>query len=833
MKDLVSFSTAWIPQVVEFSQQIYFRHFGNGEVVLARCVPHSFKVADIVPSDTISSPEDGATLNDLHRVALITGPLPLDEVTLPPMQLKIGLIRDARDDYATAEVAFFKKLGVDVKMSDPDPVLMLLLRLFFLDKSPSPQPPLPQRPPCLPAPSDILLVEGPGSVEARQQYAFDNLYLQLPCKIAALPRAFPRNFEKQVYETNALLLSFEGVRFELADGMPLEPMYCSAVLVSRSGDGEFLSQTFHFDAVDENLLHQSSGAGVAFNPFTRHKDVLLQLSSLPDSSSVWLVVFVEKSMGFHTQKPYLETRASNIEELKQRLTSNCMLYGKYRRPFVWGYTEIFSRNSYVNASDWSASADEYDIGPPVPSMLEAAGTERSPSQTWHMGRIKIPNLYLVSDFCENFSRPFSIFESMNRIDSKRKQFNRVNGTLQFVLQPWSGSDTSSPGPHCISSIVDLTGSNGQNVDCILYRPGISFDYETPLDNHRVVFSSQEPVLHSHMRPLRCHDDLVNSLYLTNLSVDLQDFKVKKNFGERDNYVLRICFKESDHGEEDGKIPAMVMKSSSTTALASEAFTHVVMNVSHPHFIDEIRVELRPQLNRNSHLLITLMRVARRSKVSTFFKSAPSLDDHAADVIVGHAVLKFSTTQELAACCTTVSTLPLIEHPLKPGYLTDKNNSYLAGKLPVLKCQLRLQSSIYPATPIVAQIFTSLSSFHELSVTLQQFIIRGSGLSLTCARRDLAADLRKITQELLELTATVDVLEVAAFFPAVATFLVQIICSSYHFYLYEKSREDPFAQAQPLAVLCAHLSRQSLLSLMYFVNAISRQAQRHCTKISQI
>jgi hypothetical protein len=311
--------------------------------------------------------------------------------------------------------------------------------------------------------------------------------------------------------------------------------------------------------------------------------------------------------------------------------------------------------------------------------------------------------------------------------------------------------------------------------------------------------------------------------LTNLSVDLQGFKVRKNFGERDNYVLRICFKESDNSEEDGKIPAMVMKSSSEFALASEAYTHVVMNVSHCHFIDEIRIELRPQLHCSSHLLITLMRVARRSKVSTFFKSAPSMDDHTADVIVGHAVLKFCCAQELAACCTTVSLLPLIEHPLKPGYLTDKNNSYLAGKLPVLKCQLRLQSSIYPATPIMAQIFTSLSSFHELSLALQQFIIRGSGLSLTCARRDLAADLRKISQELLELTSSVDMLEIAAFFPAVATFLVHIICSSHHFYLYEKSREDPFAQAQPLAVLCAHLSRQSLLSLMYFVNAIARQA----------
>lgn len=832
MKDLANFSTSWIPHTVGFSQQIYFRHFGTGEVVLSGCVPHTFKVSDIVALDTISSPEDGADLSDLHRAALITGPLPLDEVTLPPMRLKFGSLGDAAADDASAEAAFFSYLGIDVKTTDPDPVLMLLLRLFFLDKSPLPQPPLSQRPPCLPAPPDTLFLEGPESMAARQQYAYDNLHLQLPCKIASIPRSSAQVFEKQVYETNALLLSFEGVQFELADGIPLEPMYCSAVLVSRSGDGEFLSQFFHFDAVDEDLLHQSSGSGITFSPLTRHRDVLLQLSSLADCSNVWLVVIVEKSMGFHTQKPYLETRVGNIEELKQRLTSNCMLYGKHRRPFVWGYTEIYSSNAHVNIS---GVIDEYEYGLPIPGMIDgvSASQNSTSSQIWQMGRFKIPNLYLVSDFCEHFSRPFSIFESMNRIDSRRKQFNRVNGSLQFLLQPWSGSDTSSPGPHSISSIIDLNGrrknvcklseSDGRNVDCLLYRPGISFNYDTPLKNYQVVLSSQEPVLHSHMRRLRCYDDLMNSLYLTNLSVDLQDFKVKKSFGERDNYVLRIRFKESDSGEDDGLIPAMVMKSSSNSALDTEAYTHVVMNVSHPHFIDEIRVELRPQLHCNSHLLITLMRVARRSKVSTFFKSAPSLDDHVADVIVGHAVLKFSNPQELAACCTTVSMLPLIEHPLKPGYLVEKNNSYLAGKLPVLKCQLRLQSSVYPATPSMAQMFTSLSSFHELAVTLQQFIVRGSGLSLTCARRDLASDLRKITQELLELTVTVDVLEIVVFFPAVATFLVQIICSSHHFYLYEKSREDPFAQAQPLAVLLAHLSRQSLLSLVYFVNAIDRQA----------
>jgi hypothetical protein len=817
---LANFSTSWVPHCVAFSRQVYYTHFGTGEVVLAGSVPLPFKVADIVPADTISSPEDGANLSESHRAALITGTLPLAEVTLPSMQLKLGTLCDAGTDFASAEAAVFQKLGIDVKTADPDPVLMLLVRIFFLDKSLQPEPPLPQRPPSLPPLPEKLLLDAGEGASARQHYAEDVLHLQLPCKIATVPRSLPLIVQKQVCETNALLLSFKGVKFEFNDGIPLEPMFCSAVLVSRAGDGEFLSQTFHFDAVDEDLLRRCGA--VALDPLTRNKDVLLQLSSLPHTSSVWLVVIVEKSMGFHTQRPYKEARTSNVEDLKQRLITNCMLYGKYRRPFVWGFTEIYSRNIDDDSSaNWNP-LDSFNPSFDPAEMASAAGAQRSPStQTWQMGNIEISNLYPVSDFCEHFSKPFSIFDSMNRLDLKRKQYARVGGSLQFVLQPWSDPDFSSPGPHSVSSIAERESENNV-LNCFLYRPSISLRPDTPPKVQNVVFMSHETSLHSHMRCLRCYDDLFNSLYISDLSVNLHDVKVKKNFGERDNYVIRICFKESDLGEEDGLVPAMVMKSSSGTALATEAFTHVAVNVNHPHFIDQIRVELRPQLHCNSHLLITLMRVARRSRVSTLFKSAPSLDDQIPDVIVGHAVLKFSNSQELAACCSSLTMLPLMESPLKPGYLNEQNNTYLAGKNRVLQCQLRLQSSLYPATPLMAQMFTSLCSFHELSVSLHQFIVRDSGLSLTCARRDLETEISDISAALLQLTTSVDLLEIVAFFPAVATFLIHVICASHHFYLYEKSRDDSFAQAQPLAVLCSQLSRQSLLSLMYFVNGIARQ-----------
>jgi hypothetical protein len=306
-----------------------------------------------------------------------------------------------------------------------------------------------------------------------------------------------------------------------------------------------------------------------------------------------------------------------------------------------------------------------------------------------------------------------------------------------------------------------------------------------------------------------------------MSVNFHDVKIKKNFGERDNYVLRIRYKESDFFEDDGVVPAMVIKISSGAALATEAFTHVVMDVNNPHFLDEIRLELRPQLHHSSHLLITIMRVARRSKVSTIFKVAPTRDELLPDVVVAHAVLKISNPQELAACCIGDSMLQLIEHPLKPGYLKSENNTYLAGGQRVFQCRLRLQSSVFPATPLMQGMFSSLRTYLELSVALHQFITRGSGLSLSCAHRDLATEIRSISAELLQLTTTVDVLEIVAFFPAVATFMIHVIYSSHHFYLYEKSREDSFAAAQPLAVLCAQLSRQSLLSLMYFVNAIAR------------
>jgi hypothetical protein len=825
MKHIDNVSTSWVPHVVAFSQQIYFTHFGTGEVVLDGCLPRVFKISDIVAADTIASPTDGANLSESHRVALVTGPLPLSEVSLPPMQLKLAHFMESKDGHEVLEAAFFENLGINMK-AEPDPVLMLLMRLFFLDKSPRPLPLLPPRPPCLPSPSHALLREEPDHYAARQKYAHDVLCLPFLGKIEALPRSMPRVFEKQSYFTNSLLLSFEGVKFEFADGHPLEPMFCSAVLVSRTGDGEFLSQTFHFDAVDEDLLRAASGGSITLNPLTRNKDVLLQLSSSLDTS-VWLVVILEKSMGFHTQKPYMELGSGNITDLKQRLISNCKLYGKYRRPFVWGFTELYSRSSLGNGAVRNAPnpTDEDDLaiqvlGIPAPVVTQVS----APSHLWQMGKIDIPNLYLVSEFCENFSKPFSIFDSMNRIDSKRKQYSRVNGHLQFVLQPWSGSDLSSPGPHCVSSIAE--GSEGGIMNCFLHRPSISFEHPPPPAAHRVVFSSHEPLLHSHMRCLRCYDELVNSLYITDMNVNLKDISIKKPLGERDNYVLRICFKESDQGELDGIVPAMVMKSSSPVSLATEAFTHVVMNVSHPHFLDEIRVELRPQLHPSSHLLITLLRVARRSKLSTFFKSTPSMDEKMPDVIVGHAVLKFSNSQELANCCSAISMLPLIEHPLKPGYLQSANNSYLGGGLRVVQCQLRLQSSVYPATPLMARMFSSLSSFHDLTMTLHQFISRGSGMSLACARRDLANELRDVTNELLQLTVSVDLLEVVAFFPAVATFIVHVICSSYHFYLYEKNRAgaDAFADAQPLAVLCSQLSRQSLLSLMYFVNAIARQAQ---------
>ena len=173
-------------------------------------------------------------------------------------------------------------------------------------------------------------------------------------------------------------------------------------------------------------------------------------------------------------------------------------------------------------------------------------------------------------------------------------------------------------------------------------------------------------------------------------------------------------------------------------------------------------------------------------------------------------------------------LQLIEHPLKPGYLKPENNAYLAGGQRVIQCQLRLQSSVLPATPLMEGMFTSLRSFYELSIALHQFITRGSGLSLSSSfifssDRNLDTEIRSITAALLQLTTTVDVLEIVSFFPAIATFMIHVICSSHHFYVYEKSRENSFAQAQPLAVLFAQLSRQCLLSLMYFVNAIARQA----------
>ena len=821
MKVNSKFSASWIPHTVAFSLQAYFTHIGTGEVVVHGSVPREFKVADIVAADTISAPEEGNHLSESHRTALITGSLPLEDLTVPPLRLKLEVPDDA--DYASAEALFFKSLGIDANVTDPDPVLLLLMRLFFLDKRPLHLPPLQPRPPCLPPPSQAVLQEGPEGTLAREQYSRDILHLPLPCKIESPPRPSPRIFEKQVSETSPLLLSFEGAQFELAGGVPLEPLFCSAVLVSRSdsGSGEFLSQTFHFDAVDEALLRRSLGDSVTFHPLTRHKDVLLQLSSLPDTS-VWLVVIVEKSMGFHTQKPYLEPGGAKIEDLQQRLTDNCRLYGKYRRPFIWGYTQIYSRNAPGLFKNASAPSDEGDGGPLISGISSAAGDLRqSQSHNWQLGTFEIPDLYLVSDFCETFSKPFSIFDSMNRIDSKRKQFKRVSGVLRFVLQPWSGSDFSSPGRHRMCLIADGTRSDGETVDCFLYRPSISFQQQLPEKSDQVVFSSHESLLHSHMRCFRCYDDLVNSLYLSELSLNLEDVKFKKSFGERDNYVLRVCFKESDNGEEDGIVPAMVMKSSSGAALATHTYTHVVMDVSHPHFLDEIRVELRPQLHPKGHLLITLMRVARRSKLSTLSKSAPSMDEKSADVIIGHVVLPFCSTQELATCCTKGTALPLIEHPLRPGYLKKENNQYLAAEQRVFQCKLHLESSVFPATLPMARMFTSLCSFHELSFTLHQFINRGSFLSLACARRDLEAEIREINADLLQLTATVDILEIVAFFPAVATFLVHVLCCSHHFYLYEKNREDPFAQTQPLGALWAQLSRQSLQSLMYFVSAIAR------------
>ncbi len=434
---------------------------------MQRSVPRAFKLSDIVAADTISSPEDGANLSDFHRAVLITGLGPPYQETLPAIHLKSSVMGDAGSNLSAAEVAFFEKLGIDLKSSDPDPVLMLLVRLFFLDKTPPPLPLLPQRPPCLPSPPETSLRDGPDGFLARQQYARDILHLQLPCKIAALPRALPAILDKQVYEANSLLLSFKGVGFEIADGVSFEPMYCSVVLVfSRAGDGEFLSQTFHFDAVDEKLLHQSSGGRAAFHPITRHKDVLLQMSSLPDTSSVWLVVIVEKSMGFHIQKPYLEKGAGNIEDLKQRLLDNCTLYGKYRRPFVWGYTELYCRNTLHNVGGWNTlvSIGEDNHEPQLSGMSAAAGGSPS-SQMWQMGKFEIAHLYLVFEFCDDFSKPFSIFESTTRIDSKRSKHTRVNGSLHFVLQPWSGFDFSSPGPHCISSIADEAGGDGQILNC--------------------------------------------------------------------------------------------------------------------------------------------------------------------------------------------------------------------------------------------------------------------------------------------------------------------------------------------------------------------------------
>jgi hypothetical protein len=308
-----------------------------------------------------------------------------------------------------------------------------------------------------------------------------------------------------------------------------------------------------------------------------------------------------------------------------------------------------------------------------------------------------------------------------------------------------------------------------------------------------------------------------------MSIDLEDVKFKKSFGERDNYVLRVCFKESDNSEDDGIVPAMVMKSSSGASLATHAYTHVVMDVNHPHFLDEIRVELRPQLHPKGHLLITLMRVARRSRLSTLTRSVPSMDEKIPDVIVGHVVLPFCSTHDLATCCTQGISLPLIEHPLRPGYLTRETNQYLAAERPVFECKFHLESSVFPATLPMARMFTALCSFHDLSFTLHQFINRGSNLSLTCARRNLEAAIRDIMNELLQLTATVDILEIVAFFPAVATFIIHILCCSHYFYLYEKNREDSFAETQPIGALWFSLSRQSLYALMYFVSSIARQA----------
>jgi len=69
-----------------------------------------FKVSDIVAADVISAPEDGAHLSDSHRTALITGALPIEDLTVPSLRLKLDapVVSDAA--YATVEAEFFKTL---------------------------------------------------------------------------------------------------------------------------------------------------------------------------------------------------------------------------------------------------------------------------------------------------------------------------------------------------------------------------------------------------------------------------------------------------------------------------------------------------------------------------------------------------------------------------------------------------------------------------------------------------------------------------------------------------------------------------------------------------
>ena len=134
MKVNSKFSASWIPHTVAFSLQAYFTHIGTGEVVVDGSVPREFKVADIVAADTISAPEEGNHLSESHRTALITGSLPLEDLTVPPLRLKLEVPDDAVADYASAEAVFFKSLGIDANVTDPDPVLLLLMRLFSWTK---------------------------------------------------------------------------------------------------------------------------------------------------------------------------------------------------------------------------------------------------------------------------------------------------------------------------------------------------------------------------------------------------------------------------------------------------------------------------------------------------------------------------------------------------------------------------------------------------------------------------------------------------------------------------------------------------------------------------